>query len=241
MRPTQRFAVAALAGVLALGAAPAAREPRGKPAPDPAAAAVLARFDAARRGIRSFEAEVTETRSMALLSKAEVLRGTLTFQVPGRVRWAYREPEERVYVLADGQLTGWIPSRNRVEKVNVARREDRIRSLIAFGNEAQDLQREFQVSLVQPSSVAGADELLLVPDSRRLRRRVPEIRLWVDQRSGLLRQVRWLTGDGDRVQLELTNFRANPPLPADTFTLKIPPGAEVVEGVSSLGLFGEST
>ena len=50
-----------------------------------------------------------------------------------------------------------------------------------------------------------------------------------------------MTGDADAtVTLEMTGFVINPQLGPGSFELEIPPEAEIVEGLSSLGL-SEST
>ncbi len=224
------IAFIATAGV----AVAAPREARNAP-PSPEAQKVLDRLDAAQREVRTLRAKVVETRSLALLEQPQVLRGELSFERPGRIRWEYRQPETRVYVLDGGSLTGWIPSKNQVEKVNVKRYEQRLRRMVAFGQESKQLVRDFTVALADRPSVAGTDELVLVPKSRRLRHRIQQVRLAVDRTSGMPRRIEYRTADGNAVALDVEGIELNRGLAADTFALRIPPGARVVEGLSSLG------
>lgn len=222
------------------GPALAGPEPGGKSAEkpvDPAVRAVLERLEQAQEKVTSFRANIVETRSLALLEKPEVLHGRLSLASPGNVRFEYRDPEARTYVLADGQLTGWIPSKNRVEKMSVQRREARLRRMFAIGQGADALLRDFEVTLAAESALPRSSELILVPESRRLRKRVAEIRMWIDAGNDLPRQLRLVTADGDRVEFALSAVEVNPKLAADVFTLSIPKGAEEVRGISGFSIF----
>lgn len=211
-----------------------------KPPVDPAVRAVLQRMERAQSQVTSFKAKVTETRRLAVLEQPEVLRGEFSFESPGKMRWDYREPEQRTYVLADGHVIGWIPSQNRVEKMDVQRREARLRRMFAIGQGADALLKDFAVALAPASSVPEADELILVPDSRRMRKRVSEIRMWVDRGNDLPRQLRLVTGEGDSVEFVLSSVQVNPRLAADAFTVTIPKGAKEVRGISGLSIFGNA-
>ncbi|UCF67376.1 MAG: outer membrane lipoprotein carrier protein LolA [Acidobacteriota bacterium] len=201
---------------------------------------ILDRIDEAQRSMNSLRAELVETRHMAMLAEPQVFKGTLLFQRPGNIRWEYREPEIRTYVLSDGQLTGWIPSRNEIETISISRSERRIRRLVAIGEDTSSLRREFQVTLNQQADEPNSAELVLIPKSRRIRKRIAEIRLWIDREAGLPRRVRYTSGEGDVIELEMVQLTVNPPISEGTFELSIPPGAKVVRGLASMGFPGAS-
>jgi len=232
-------AVAALALLLAAGPGLAGRGDHAA-ARDPRVQQVLDRIDRAQQGLVSLRAKVVEVRRLALLAEPQRLTGELLFERPGRLRWEYRTPERRTYVLADGKLIGWAPDRNEVERVSTKRYEKRLRRLIAIGEDAASIVKEFKVALAAESEVPGADELILVPRSHRVRKRVAEIRLWISRGDGLPHRIRYRSGDGDVVTLELVDIEINPKLPSTAFTLAIPPDAKVVEGLASLGFPGAS-
>lgn len=228
---------AAIVAILGAGAPALARG--GDKVDEPKVRAVLDRLDRAQREIKTFRAELVETRELAVLDKPDILRGTLTFARPGKIRWQYDAPDARIYVLADGQLTGWIPGENRAEKLDVSKRRGQIERLIGLGQDANSLDREFRITLGSGPAPEGTDELVLVPRSRRVKRRVQEIRLAVDRENGLPRVIRYMTGDGDKIALEMRAFTINPQLAANAFDLQIPAGAKIVEGLSSLGIPGQ--
>ncbi|MCU0231081.1 MAG: outer membrane lipoprotein carrier protein LolA [Acidobacteria bacterium] len=228
--------VAALAGIAFSAPASGSK----KPPVDPAVRAVLERMEQAQGQVTSFKAKVTETRRLAVLEKPEILRGEFAFESPGKMRWDYREPEQRTYVLTEGRVIGWIPAQNRVEKMDVKRREARLRRMFAIGQGADALLKDFAVTLAPQSALPQADELVLVPESRRMRKRVAEIRMWVDKGNDLPKQIRLVTGEGDSVEFALSSVQVNPKLATDAFTVTIPKGAKEVRGISGLSIFGNA-
>ncbi len=224
-------AVAALV-LLLPPAGHAEQDEKGAP-PSPEIQAILDRLDRAQEAIQTFQADVVETRTLALLAKPQTFRGRLSFERPGKIRWEYTSPEKRVYVLAEGDLTGWIPAKNRVEKISIARYERRIRRIIAFGQDSKVLLRDFKITTGAAGS--GRDELILTPRSRRMERRLRQIRLTIDHRSGFVQRIQYVTKEGNQVTLELSNTLVNRALAPETFVLKTPPGARVVRGLPSLG------
>lgn len=193
---------------------------------------LLSRLDKAQQSIRTLKAQVRETRQLALLNDAEVLTGELTFERPEKFRWDYLQPERSSYVLADGMLTGWRPDENQVERVDVSKREKRLRRLVAIGQDSESLQRSFRI---QP---AGDDALTLTPKSRRVRKHLKRVELTIDD-AGLPSKVVYITGAGDEVTLELLDIALNPDLPSRAFALSIPADAQVVKGLS-LGFMGSN-
>lgn len=205
---------------------------------DPRVERILERVDRAEASLRSLRAEVRETRHLSLLAEPEVFQGVLWFERPEKLRWDYVAPSKRSYVLAEGQMIGWLPESNRLEVVDLSSRQRRLRRLVAIGQDSESLRQEFDLSAPAASSVAGTSELVLVPKSRRLRKRLAELRLWIDHESGLPRQLRYRTGEGDEVLLQLSEMEINGHVPEGTFELEAPEGAKVVQGLSDFGFAG---
>lgn len=222
---------AALATLLfaVVPAAPAA--PAASPSPE--ARRILDRLDAARDAMPSWSARVEGTIRPEGGGREERLGGQMTFARPGRFRWEFEGAEPRVYVLADGMLSGWIPSKNQVERMDVSRIEGRMRRLLAVGQGGRALARDFRVTLA-PSGGAATDELVLVPKSRRARQKIREVRLWVERGSGLPAAVQYDVVGRGLVRLALSAVTPRPAPPPGTFALAVPKGARVVSGLSTL-------
>jgi len=205
---------------------------------DPALEALLQRLDEAQESLNSLTADLEEVRTLELLSEPQRFRGHLAYQKPGRIRWEYQSPEERIYVLENGELKGWLPAKNRLEKVDLHRHEKRLRRLVGLGQDTAALKKEFELTLLDAGDARTPAQLELVPRSRRVRKRVRKVRLWIDPELSLPVRIEYETGSGDKILVKLNHLQVNPTLAASTFSLTIPPGAEIVEGKSSFGIGG---
>jgi outer membrane lipoprotein carrier protein len=79
--------------------------------------------------LHSLQAEFTEIYQGAGIERTE--SGTLWLKKPGKMRWEYRSPEEKLFV-GDGN-TAWLylPAEKQVRKSNMRKLED-LRSPLAF-------------------------------------------------------------------------------------------------------------
>lgn len=199
---------------------------------------VLDRLDEAYEGLDSYRARIVETRELALLADEQRLAGELLYSVPGRVRWEYTEPEHRIYLLRDEELIGWIPGQNVVEKVELGRYRRRAERMLGVGRGAEGLVEEFEISLGASDDTLDADHLVLEPRSRRVRRRIERLHMWIDRQTGMTRRIGYEIPSGDRVRIDFLDIERNPEIAEGAFRLDVPAGARVVEGESSFGIPG---
>jgi outer membrane lipoprotein carrier protein len=226
--PAQPGAAAAPAGT----AAPAA--PNATPAPTPAqqasqdrAAQILSQAEAAANGVRSLEADFTQTLSIPLLNQTQRSAGKLYQRKPDRFLMRFSDPEGDV-IVADGRHF-WLyyPSSDRTQV---------IRTSIAEGGEAVDLQAQFLSNPNQRfvSTVAGEESvggrpayvLTLVPRGASPYR---ILKIWVDKEDHLVRRFE-MTEENESVRrVELRNLRTNHALDNSLFTFTPPAGAQVFD------------
>ncbi|HEX2078716.1 MAG TPA: outer membrane lipoprotein chaperone LolA, partial [Longimicrobium sp.] len=221
------------------GQAPAAA-PGGAaptPAPTPAtpaekanqdrAAEILTQAERTARGIRSLEADFTQTLTVPLLVSTQRSAGKLYQRKPDRFLMRFSEPAGDV-IVADGRHF-WLyyPSTDRTQV---------IRTSIAEGGESVDLQAQFLsnpnqrfvATLAGEESVGGepAYVLTLVP---RGASQYKILKVWVDRDDYLVRRFE-LTEENDSVRrVEMRNIRTNHSLPDNLFTFTPPEGAQVFD------------
>jgi outer membrane lipoprotein-sorting protein len=158
---------------------------------------------------------------------------------PDRILWVYREPEKRYFLLEGATMTAWYPDRRIAERQDVQRYGQRLRRMMGLGESSEDLVRSNQVNLLARSELDSAAELLLVPRNRRIREYVAEVRLWIDEESALVRQVRYQEPSGDQVTIRIDSPELNPELPSSELDIPIPDDVVIREELSSLGPLGE--
>ena len=197
-----RFAVVlGLASAIVVGGLPAgAADP-----PDPELSAVLAKFDNVQDSIRTLSAEFTWTTTSSLLKEPLVSMGHLYMTKPDAIRWEYSEPEEMRFVIADDFYTGYFPNRKTAERRDFHRWSEKLFRYFGVGQGSEELSKVYDIGL-GVSDVEGTDLLVLEPRKRRARKRIEELRIYVDRTTGMpVRLVSDGTDGGSReIQLHVT-------------------------------------
>jgi outer membrane lipoprotein carrier protein len=187
------------------------------------AAALQRRYET----IRDFSADFRHT-SQGVLGPATVERGTLLVKKPGKMRWEYKAPEEKLFVTDGRTMYEYLP-RDRQVYVRDAPQGDEGSTPVLFLSGRGNLARDFTASFAE----AEAD---MPPDVRTLRLvpRTPQgeyeaLVVTVDARTLALRGLTALDGQGGRSSFLFTNLRENVGVTDDRFTFTPPRGVEVFD------------
>src|SRR4051794_2022520 len=91
-------------------------------ADDDAVAKIAAQVDKRYNSLQSFKADFVELYSGAGVARQE--SGTLTLKRPGRMRWDYREPNQKLF-LSDGKTAFfYVPGERQARKTDVKKIDD---------------------------------------------------------------------------------------------------------------------
>jgi len=119
--------------------------------------AIAQAVDSHYNHLQTLQAEFTEIYRGAGMDRTE--SGTLSLKKPGKMRWEYRSPKEKLF-LSDGH-TAWfyVPGDKQVRKTPVQKLDD-LRSPLAFllgktklEKELQGLSRAIDMTPAEPANV----------------------------------------------------------------------------------------
>ena len=201
---------------------------------------LLERFDRGQASIQTLSASFTETTHNALLVDPIVSEGRFFMTKPASIRWEYSAPEEMRFIIASDQYTGYFPKRNRAEQRNIKRYSERIFRFIGLGQGSAELKNFYSIRLGTPEELAdapaGDDRYLLVlePNKRRVKKRVAQVRFWIDAKQYLPQRVEYLAKNGDQRVIEFEDVQLNPDLKAQIYSAELPEGVTITEGFSGL-------
>lgn len=195
------------------------------PAPD--VHAIAQAVDGRYNHLRSLEAEFTEIYRGAGMERTE--SGTVWLKKPGKMRWEYRSPREKLF-LSDGK-DAWfyVPGERQVRRTAVKKLED-LRSPLAFLLGKTKLEKELQGLSLAPdiAPLAAGDEVLRgVPKS--LAKRVSQVLLEITPEHWI-RRIVIEEVDGSVTEYRFTNPRENVAVPDQRFQFAVPDGVEVIDG-----------
>ena len=214
-----RAALVAAASACGIGAVQA-----GQPSATEIANQVQARYDR----VRDFSADFTQEAVSGVLRKKIVERGSVVVKKPGKMRWTYKAPEEKVFVSDGTKMYMHTPADNQVI-VSPVTAADQATTAVLFLSGKGNLTRDFTVSLI-PGAPAGSYALKLQP--KLAERDYDWLQLVVDRSTYQIQGLTAADKQGTTSTFTFTNFKENVG-PADkTFQFTIPRGADVIEAGS---------
>jgi outer membrane lipoprotein carrier protein len=172
--------------------------------------------------IRDFSADFVHNHESSVLKRKREERGTLLVKKPGKMRWQYKSPDEKVFVSDGVRMIQYMPLENRAI-VGPAPSEDQVAVFFLAGR--GHITRDFKVSFAQG---APADEMWTL----RLEPKQPQqeydwLEVTVDRKTLRILGFTVAEKQGSRSTFTLSNFKENPGLADKAFEFSIPRGAEV--------------
>jgi outer membrane lipoprotein carrier protein len=192
-----------------------------QPSPAEVAGKVQERYDRTR----DFSADFEHEAESGVLRKKLVERGTVLIKKPGRMKWTYKAPEEKVFVSDGTRMYMHTPADNQVV-VSPVPRDDEATTAVLFLTGKGSLTRDFTVSLADG---AAPDTYVLRLQPRLQERDYDWLQLVVDRSTFQIRALTAADKQGTRSTFRFSNFKENVGLSDKTFAFTIPRGADVIQ------------
>jgi outer membrane lipoprotein carrier protein len=182
--------------------------------------------------LRSLEAEFTEVYRGSGMERTE--SGTVWLEKsggkkPGKMRWEYRSPREKLFVSDGKDAWFYVPGDRQVRKTSARKLED-LRSPLAFLLGKSKLEKELHgLSLAPDLTPLAAGNVVLRGVPVAMVDRISEILLEVSPEREITRIV-INEVDGSVTEYRFSRQRENVAIPAGQFEFRPPAGTEVVEG-----------
>jgi len=182
--------------------------------------------------LRSLQAEFTEAYRGSGMERTEagtvwLAKGGL--KKPGKMRWEYRSPREKLFVSDGKDAWFYVPGDRQVRKTE-ARKLDDIRSPLAFLLGKSKLEKELQgLSLAPDVAPLAAGDVVLRGVPQAMADRVSEILLEVTPEHQIARIVIDEV-DGSTTEYRFSEQKEDVAIPAGRFEFSPPAGVETVEG-----------
>ena len=204
--------------------------------------ALVPRSDAARADVKtlaaavdghynhlhSLEAEFTEVYRGAGMERTEA--GTVWLKKPGKMRWEYRSPREKLFV-SDGKDAWFYVPEDRQARRTAAKKLEDVRSPLAFLLGKTKLEKELQgLSLAPDVAPMAAGNVVLRGVPLSLADRVNEIVVEVTPDHQIARIVIQEV-DGSSTEYRFTEQKEDVTIGNARFEFQPPAGTETVEGV----------
>jgi outer membrane lipoprotein carrier protein len=187
---------------------------------------LAAAVDSHYNHLRSLQAEFTEIYRGSGMERTE--SGTLWLKKPGKMRWEYRSPKEKLFVSDGRDAWFYVPEDRQARKESAKKLED-IRSPLAFLLGKTKLEKELQGLSLAPDItplVAGDVVLRGVPTA--FADQMSEIVLEISPENRIVR-IFLQSVDGAATEYRFTDQKEDVAITDGRFGFKPPTGTEVVD------------
>ena len=197
--------------------------------------ALLNQWLAAQANLRTWSADLTQTRHLKTLAQPLVSTGQVWFAAPNQFRWEIGSPAQTIAVRGEHEMLVIYPRLKRVERYPIGPQakgpwKDTLSLLEAgFPRSRHDLERQFKVLAVHASG--GECRVTLEPRSSSARRMMPGLESTFATNDFALRATELQFADGSRLRNEFRNGVVNPEIAPERFDPKIDPEFRIVEPV----------
>lgn len=164
--------------------------------------------------ITSVRAAFIQKKSLKILSKPLVSRGTLSFQAPGSLRWEYSSPVKSVLLVHDGAVKRYLMRDGGMV-------EDAGAGVQAMQVVVQEISRwlkgEFENNPAFAAEMKTRNRIVMTPREPGLAKIIQRIELNLSTRAGVIESVRVIEGPDSATILEFKDVVVNQTIPASVF------------------------
>jgi len=192
--------------------------------PDPHALASA--VDRHYNHLRTLQCEFSEIYTGAGMERTE--SGTLWLKKPGKMRWEYRSPREKLFISDGKEAWFYVPGERQVRRTPVRQLDD-LRSPLAFLLGKTRLERELTgLSLAQDVTPLTAGDFILRGVPKAMADRVSQVLLeitpgnWISRI--LIQEV-----DGAATEYRFNNPKEDVNIADQRFLFAVPDGVEVID------------
>lgn len=189
---------------------------------------IAAQAEAKLRSLRSLQADFEHIYYSATVSTPLREKGRLYIQKPDWMKWEYRDPEEKTYLLKGGMFQSYFPEEKQLVIQSLADREYESEPLslllgqrtlldnyeVAFSPFPSDSPKAWQIKLTPKTE--DSDSYLL---------------LEIDQKTRLISTLISFDWAGNKQEFRFRRIKTNVSFSASTFALRVPEDVEVIEDI----------
>jgi outer membrane lipoprotein-sorting protein len=201
-------------------------------ADDAAATAAVERWIASQAGVRTWSAQLTQTRKLKTLKQPLVSTGRVWFAAPQRFRWELGDPAQTIAVRRATELAVVYPRLERAELFPLGASATgpwkAALDLLEAGFPQSRAELDARFQLRGAAVEDGRLRARLVPRDAAARRLIALLLVETEAASGALLATEIEFADGSTLRNDFTAAQANPALDEGLFEYRIPEHFTVV-------------
>ncbi len=153
--------------------------------------------------------------------------GICYFQKPGLMKWHYRKPEEKIYLLKDTIIESYFPEDNQLLRSSFAKEDESDILLLLSGKQGllENYTAEFSPF---PTENTNVQQIKLTPKKEDIE---TFILLEISTKTWMIQKAVFFDWAGNKSEFHFNRIRLDTSLPKKTFELNVPEGTEIITDI----------
>jgi len=153
-------------------------------------------------------------------------KGEFFLAKPDRMRWVYKDPQDKVFLYKDGVLEMYIPEDKQLTRSRIPQ-EALEADIFGIFLGVMSFEEAYVIEESPfPTDAVRVKQVKLTP---RTEGDYSHILLEIDERTWLLRRAIFFEWSGNKQEFLFSQVRTGVRLPPETFELKVPPDCEIID------------
>lgn len=187
---------------------------------------LAAKVDKRYNALRAMKADFTQSFNGAGVSRLET--GTLSLKRPGKMRWDYLTPREKLFVSDGKTAYFYVPGDKQARKAPVKKIDD-LRTPLRFLLGKARIEKEFDdIAIINGAKVHSSGNVVIGGTPKHMADRVNKV-LFEITKDGQIQHISIEEVDGSVTEFAFTNIQENLTLADSFFRFNPPAGIELVE------------
>ncbi len=191
-------------------------------------------IDEQQQKIVTMTANFSQRKETSLAKEPLISSGIVKFKRPDKVHFVYARPQEMEIALEGKTIWIYYPVRSQAEKYfyGGSRRMTQYLEPITgiFQKTFSQVQESYSLIYLGVES-ERLYRFRLQPKDEKIRKFLSRVDLWIDKASGAILRFEMIEAGQDRLFLEFSDLRINPPLKDEELAIRIPPSVRVLEQI----------
>jgi outer membrane lipoprotein-sorting protein len=177
------------------------------------------------RSLQTLQADFKQIYYSSTVSTPLEEKGRLSLLKPGWMKWEYREPEKKIYLIKDDLVQEYIPGEKLLTEQKLAS-DDEGASALGILSGGKNILEHYQVDFTTfPTEAKNVHQLKLTPLSGE---DDTALLLEIDARSRLIQKLISFDWAGNRQEYHFNRIRTDVRLNRRDFELDLPPDVEII-------------
>jgi outer membrane lipoprotein carrier protein len=190
-------------------------------------AETVGRVERTCKGVQDLSAKFVQTATNRSLGQVQEASGLFLLKRPGKMRWEYQKPDERLFVTDGKTLWAYSPPEKQVIVQEVTQAFTS-RTPVSFLAGDCDLGREFDVSAVDHAGTRGSGVAILDLKPKRPEGGIARVLLEVSLKAYTIEKTTLFDTYGNTTAVAFSALKLNGGLSDAQFTFVPPAGVKVV-------------